>query len=319
MLKQVPDAAPVSEAFGIPVFFLQDFGQHFPGVLGEGIAAFPAAHVKDPDKLVHRIIRELHEPVETAFKAGVGRNKGLHQLRIAGDNHHQVVAVVFHCLQQGIDGFLAVIRFSFACEGIGLVDKKNAAQGLGDDLLGLDGGLPDVSGHQAGPIHLDQPPLAQHAQALVNPRHQPGNHGFARARIAREHHVQGHIGHRQAFLLPGFHDADPVDQAVDLAFDDFKADVGFQFGLQVLDGLLMLGLLLRLGGRNVRLLAFGGGNVRGTVFPRRRRILGRRFQGRRLDAPQIVGQAFELFSQHILQDIILHADDLIPAVHCDPS
>ena len=52
---------------------------------------------------------ENAKTVKTAFQTGVGMDEPLHGLSVAGHDHHQVLPMILHGLEQGIDGFLPVI------------------------------------------------------------------------------------------------------------------------------------------------------------------------------------------------------------------
>jgi hypothetical protein len=59
--------------------------------------------------------------------------------RVAGDHDDEVVAVVLHLLDQGVDGLVAVL---VPRERVRLVDEQDAAERVFDDLGGLDRRLP---------------------------------------------------------------------------------------------------------------------------------------------------------------------------------
>ena len=220
--------------------------------------------------------------------------------------------MILHGFEQGIHRLQAVIAAAPVGEGVGFVDEQHAALGLFDHLGGFDGRLAHVARHQAGAVHLHQMALGKHAQALVNAAHEPGYHGFARAGIAGKHHMQGQIGGRQAVLLPGLANFDPVDQAVHLVLDPIQPDIAVQLLFQVFDifsgffflfGFLRLFffLFLRLRGRRggFRLL-FRSGNG-GHAY--------------RFDAPQILADQLHALFQQPLHDFILQLNDFVLAVH----
>ena len=70
--------------------------------------------------------------------AGIGAEEGLHPVLVAGQDHHQVIALVLHHLQQDLDRFLAVVALVLgAVEVVGLVDEQHAAHGLLETSLVL--------------------------------------------------------------------------------------------------------------------------------------------------------------------------------------
>ena len=82
-------------------------------------------------------------------EAGIGLEEGLHAILVAGQDHHQVVALVLHHLQQHLDRFLAVVALVLgAVEVVGLVDEEHAAHRLLQDLLGLGRRVADVLADQ---------------------------------------------------------------------------------------------------------------------------------------------------------------------------
>ena len=51
----------------------------------------------------------------------------LHLLGVAGKNNHQVIAMVFHILENGVDCLLPPVdRAAFLIQGIGLVNEEHA-------------------------------------------------------------------------------------------------------------------------------------------------------------------------------------------------
>lgn len=81
----------------------------------------------------------------------------------------RVVAVVLHGFEDSVDGLLTKVVFGLAVEGVSLVDEQHAAHGLFNDLLGLEGGLTYVAGHQTAAVHLHQLSLGEKPQAVVDP------------------------------------------------------------------------------------------------------------------------------------------------------
>ena len=157
-------------------------------------------------------------------------DKPVHQFRVARYDDHQVVAVVLHGFEDGVDGLLTKVVFGLAVEGVSLVDEQHAAHGLFNDLLGLEGGLTYVAGHQTAAVHLHQLALAEDAETAVDAGHHAGHHGLAGAGVAGEDHVERHIGGGEVVLLAELVDLDHVDEVVDFVLDHVQADVGVQLG-----------------------------------------------------------------------------------------
>ena len=193
MLEDIPDAAGVAEA--VPGgALLGDVVPHQRLRLRRQDVPLAAAHLEDGHQLVQRVVLEQQKTVEAGLQTGVGVDELVHQVGVARHDDHQIVPVILHGLQQGVDGLLPEVVFTAAVEGIGLIHEQHAAHGLLDDLLGLEGGLPHIASHQTAAVHLHQLPLGENAQASVDAGHHPGHHGLAGAGIAGEHHVQRHIG-----------------------------------------------------------------------------------------------------------------------------
>ena len=143
--------------------------------------------------------------------------------------------MVLHVFQQDLDDLPAeVVPVVLIYKGVGLVDEQHAADGLLDDLLGLQGGLPHKAGHQAGAVHLHQLALGQHADGVVEPGQQAGHCGLACPRVAQEYQVQGHRGDGQARLLPEAAHLHQIDQALHILLHLLQAAQPVQFGQQLL-------------------------------------------------------------------------------------
>jgi hypothetical protein len=57
------------------------------------------------------VVGEVDVVGDARLHAGVGFEEALHAVGVAGEDHHQVVALVLHHLQQDLDRFLAVVLF----------------------------------------------------------------------------------------------------------------------------------------------------------------------------------------------------------------
>ena len=132
----------------------------------------------------------MQKTVEPGFQPWVGVDKGVHQVFIPRYNDHQIIPVVLHGFQDGVDGLLAEILPAVSAQGVGLIDEQHAAQRLFQDLRGLESCLPYIARHQAAAVHLYQLSLGEDSQRMIDPGHDPGYRGFAGSRIAGEHHVQ---------------------------------------------------------------------------------------------------------------------------------
>ena len=257
--------------------------------------------------------------VEAGFQAGIGVDELVHQPVVARHDDHQVLTVILHGLQQRVDGLLAEVVFGLAVQGVGLVDKQYAAQRLFDHGAGLGGGLAHIARNQPGAVHFHQMALFEHAQALVDAGHQPGDHRLAGAWIAGEHHVQRHVHRLETVFTAQFVDGDGVDEVVDLALDALQADQLVELLLQVLDvlrGRLLLGGLLDVGGLGLCRRCGGLPGLRPVhgLF----RWAGRGGLGPR-NAPYVVRHAAEIVVDQRADQVHLGLYNLIAIIHaCAP-
>ena len=147
--------------------------------------------VGDAQQFLGAVVRKVQVVGNAAAHAGVGRKKGVHAVFVAGQDHHQVVALVFHDLQQDLYGFLPVVALVFRpVQVIGLVDEQHAAHGFFEHLAGFGCGVADVLAHQVVAGDRHQVPFAHITQAVQDLRHAQRHRGLARARVARKAHVQ---------------------------------------------------------------------------------------------------------------------------------
>ena len=87
---------------------------------------------------------------------------------VARGHHRQVVPVVLHELDQGVDGLTSEVGFAAAGQRVGLVDQQHAAERLLDHGPGLDRRLADVAGDEERAIGLDEVALREHAERSVD-------------------------------------------------------------------------------------------------------------------------------------------------------
>ena len=245
----------------------------------------------------------------------------VHQPVVARDDHHQVVPVVLHGLQQRVDGLLAEVVGPAAVEGVCLVDEQHTPQSGVDDLPGLDGCLSHVARHQPAAVHLRQLPLGQDAQAVVDPGHQPGDGGLSRAGIAGKHHVETHVRCGQAVLPAQTLYRRQIDEVFHLPLHRTEAHIAVQLLLQILDVLFggsFGGVFLFLFCRLWRLF-LPAVCRRGPFFFLRQRNR-RHMLLRCRSAPEVRAHAAEVVLRHRADHLQLPQDDLvlfalIPLVH----
>ena len=153
--------------------------------------------------------------------------------------------MILHGLEDGLDGLAAEVVLPAGGEGIRLINEQHAADGLLNDLLGLERGLPHVARHEAGAVHLHKLALLQHADRGIEPREDAGHGGLAGAGVAEEDHVQAHRWDRQLVLLTELAHLHEVDEVLDVPLDLLQADKVLKLAHQLvkiwlLDRLLLL-------------------------------------------------------------------------------
>ena len=191
---------------------------------------------EDAPQLVGGVVGEGDRAREPGRDAGVGLDEALHLPRVAGHDHHDLVAVVLHQLEQGRDRLVAEVAERVGRDqGVGLVDEQHAAGGLVEAGGGARCGLADVLADQVGPAHLDQVAVREHAELGVDPGQQPGHRGLRGAGVAGEDHVPRLLRRRHAGLGAQLLRLELGDQPLDLLLDRRQADQLLELGHRVAD------------------------------------------------------------------------------------
>ncbi len=123
---------------------------------------------------------------------GLLMRKIVHLRPVARQDDDELVLVVLHRLDQGVDGFFAEVFFAAPGQRIRLVDEQDAAHGFANVFPGALRGVADVLADQIRPLTLDQMTFGQSVHFLEQAAQHPGDGRLARARVALEHHVQRH-------------------------------------------------------------------------------------------------------------------------------
>ena len=252
VLEQVAHVAGVGEVLRLVCHAVLD---ELAGTLARGVRQHVLAlgHVllKDPHELVGRVVLEGDEVREARPQPRVRAQELLHEVSVAGDDDHKVVAVVLHGLEQRVHRLLAEVAVALAHrERVRLVDEEHAAERLVNNLGRARRRLADVAAHEPGAVDLHELPRAQNPQVLVDLREHAGHGGLARAGVAEKHHVLAHVGRGHAEGGAHLLHADEVDEARDLALDGVQAHERVELAQELLElGLLLfLGLVVRRGG-----------------------------------------------------------------------
>ena len=128
-----------------------------------------------------------------AGQSRIGTEKPLHQLLVAGCYDNQIIPVVFHGLEQRINGFLSKVVFTVAAEGIGLVDEKHAPHGFSNHLFRFQRRLSHIAGHQTTAVCFHQVSFRQNSLFFQDLCHHPRQRGLAGTGASQKHHVQAQL------------------------------------------------------------------------------------------------------------------------------
>ena len=215
--------------------------------------------LEDPHQLVVGVVGELDRRAEAARQTRVLGDEDLHREGIAGDDDHEVVALVLHLLDQGVDGLGAVL---VTRQAVGLVDEQDPTLRRLHHLGRLHRGLPEVAGNQLTAVDLHELTLGEQAEGAIDAADEPGDGRLARARVPDEDEVPGDRRGLEPGLLALGLDLEQGHLPVDLGLDRAQADEAVEVGEQLfqalrlglgLGGLLGLGVRIRSNGHGVAL------------------------------------------------------------------
>ena len=243
-------------------------GEGGSGLLAEAVVLLGQDQPGDRQQLIGAVVGEVDMVGHPRGEAWIGLVEDVHPLLVAGEDHHQIVAVGLHHLQQDLDRLCPVIPLVFrTIEVVGLVDEQHTPHRLLQHLPGLRRRVADVLTHQivaGGGHHVA---LAHVTEAVEDLRHPLGHRGLAGARVAGERHVQAGRGGVEAHLLTG-----PVhhQQGGDLADARLDRPQADQLTVELVEHRLDAGAFV--GGPQVdRGVVGGNGPLRGGHRRRRRR------------------------------------------------
>ena len=214
--------------------------------LGRRLEVGGCSHAgEDLAQLLVGVVLEADGGGETRFEARVGLDELGHGDWIARHDHHQIAAVVFHVLHQGVDRLGSVlVRTRFALrERVRLIDKEHSTERGVHHGGGLLRRLTEIAGYQLGAIDLHQVALVQKSQRPVDPRHESSDRGLTRPGIAHEHEMARHGGFRQPSGRPqGLH-AKELYLSLHLRLCSIEPHQLIKLGHELLEGRLGLGRL----------------------------------------------------------------------------
>ena len=108
--------------------------------------------LRDLEQLVQREVGEVDVVGDPRGHARVGPEERVHPVGVAGQDHHQVLAVVLHDLQQDLDRLLPVVALVLRpVQVVRLVDEQHPAHRPLEHLLGLGRGVARRTGRPGRP------------------------------------------------------------------------------------------------------------------------------------------------------------------------
>jgi hypothetical protein len=138
-------------------------------------------HLADLGELLRPVRREVDPRGEAGRQPRIGGEQPVHALRVAGEDHHQVVAVVLGALQQHLEGLVAV-RVALAVarvrQRVRLVHEQHAAERRVDQLVGLHRRLAQELPDEVGALGLHEMVAAEQPQGVEHPAEDAGDGGL---------------------------------------------------------------------------------------------------------------------------------------------
>mmetsp|Transcript_23087 Transcript_23087/g.54855 ORF Transcript_23087/g.54855 Transcript_23087/m.54855 type:complete len:394 (-) Transcript_23087:1284-2465(-) len=168
-------------------------------------------------KLVAAVILEAEAEGNAGLEARIRIEEGVHLRLIAGEDDNDVLALVFHLLDQRVHRFLAKGVLALAHQCVCLVDEENTTQCVFHGIFDLRSSLAKVLGDQVGTTGLAEHKFGgnfvagflasvlglclqllllllwhlHHTHLHHHLSHDAGNHSLPGARIPQETHVEG--------------------------------------------------------------------------------------------------------------------------------
>ena len=214
---------------------LDDGPQRLASGLVEVVAKVAAHPLEDLDELVRGVVGEVDEPREAALQSGVGVDEFLHLRRVAGGDQGEVVAVVLHVLDDGVDRLPAEVLLAATSEGVRLVDEQRAAERRLEHGSRLRRRLADVAGDELRSVGLHEVALGHEAEGAQDLAEQPGHGRLAGTGVAGEDQVVARLQRRQLAVVTELLDAQQAGQPAHVGLDRLEADEIVELGEQLLD------------------------------------------------------------------------------------
>ena len=233
--KAVSTTASVSKmSISVDVQIRESAQQASSRLGGDFVLCFGRNQFKDRAKGHRWVIVEVHRCSDATAESRVASNHRLHLDGVARQNHHQLVALIFHAFKQRLNGFPAVlILAALVDQRVGFVDEQNSIERLVNFGIGFGARLSGVLGNQTASIGFDQVTFFQNAQGTINLGNDPRDGRFPGPWISDERHVQTRPRRWQSLgLAMAFH-RQKIGQRLNLFLDSFESDQAIQLGPRV--------------------------------------------------------------------------------------
>ncbi len=226
-LKQVADEAAVAEV-GLLAGGIREKGNFLAAAGGENPVILLCHKLSNIAEIIGRVIREGDVEGDAGAKAGVLVKEAFHFIRIAGEDDDGFTAAVFHFLNDGVDGLVAVGAVAVVNEGVGFIDEENVTFGFSKDFLNFGGGLANVLANEVTATDFDELAAFKDVVFAKNVGKEAGNGGFGGAGVAGEDHVHGGVIDVYAAVFIHFLNFVEVEGFGDEVLGVIKADKGVQ-------------------------------------------------------------------------------------------
>ena len=126
---------------------------------------------------------------DTAPKSLILCEEAFHLVLVSGENDNHAVALIFHFLDDRIDGLVSVKAVFTVDKRIGFVDEQDAAPRLLEFPFDLRSRPTDIHADKVAASALNERAAFQHSLFFQYFRQEPCNGGLRAARVTGEDHV----------------------------------------------------------------------------------------------------------------------------------
>ncbi len=226
-LKKVANEAAVAEV-GLLAGGIRETCDLLAAAGGEDPVALFGHELGDIAEIIGRVVREGDVEGDAGAEAGVLFKEAFHLIGVAGEDDDGFTAAVFHFLNDGVDGFVAVEAVAVVNEGIGFVDEEDVAFGFFKDFLNFGGGLADVLADEVAAADFDELAAFKDVVLAKDVGEEAGDGGFGGAGVAGEDHVHGGVVDVYAAVFIHFLNFVEVEGFGDEALGVIEADEGVE-------------------------------------------------------------------------------------------